>query len=114
MAHRLGNLDSCAECGLCCQGIGSPVLVYQTDPRLVGPHPLRPAGLPQRLIEEIDDHFQGLYRGQEPLDRCLWFDAATRKCKHYQWRPQVCRDYELGGDACLATREKGGLLQIAE
>ena len=68
----------------------------------------------QIQIEEIDENFQGLHRGQEPLERCLWFDSATRKCRHYQWRPQVCRDYELGGDACLATREKGGLMQIAE
>jgi len=110
MTRRPGRLESCAECGLCCQGIGSPVLVYQSDPRLTGAHPLRPSGLPQSLIDEIDEHFQGLQRGQEPLDRCLWYDPAAKQCKHYQWRPQVCRDYELGGDACLDVRKKGGHL----
>jgi Fe-S-cluster containining protein len=30
----------------------------------------------------------------------------VRRCRHYEWRPQVCRDYELGGDACLARRRE--------
>ncbi len=95
---------SCDNCGLCCQGIGSPVLVYQSQPRGSGPHPFRPPGLPQALIEEIDAHFLGLSRGQEPQSQCLWYDAAARRCRHYEWRPQVCRDYELAGRACLELR----------
>lgn len=98
--------DSCDGCGLCCEGIGSPVLLYASRPGFGEPHPFRPAGLPQMLIEEIDFHFSGLTRGQEPLERCLWFDAATRQCRHYELRPQLCRDYELGGQACLIRREE--------
>jgi Fe-S-cluster containining protein len=96
--------ESCAGCGLCCEGIGSPVLLYASGPRIIEPHPFRPSGLPLELIEEIDAHFLGLARGQEAQERCLWFDTDTRRCKHYEWRPQVCRDYELGGRACLAQR----------
>ncbi|MBW3601064.1 MAG: YkgJ family cysteine cluster protein, partial [Planctomycetes bacterium] len=62
--------------------------------------------LPRELIEEIDRHFLGLDRGQEPQERCLWYDPHTRRCRHYAWRPQVCRDYELGGRACLALRRQ--------
>ncbi len=98
--------DDCEECGLCCEGIGSPVLLYASRPRLAGPHPFRPPGLPQTLIDEIDETLGGLFRGQEPQDRCLWFDPITRRCRHYEWRPQVCRDYELGGRACLDRREQ--------
>jgi Fe-S-cluster containining protein len=107
MLHVLPQLvpASCDGCGLCCQGIGSPVLVYQSQPHCSGPHPFRPPGLPQPLIEEIDAHFLGLSRGQEPQAQCLWYDAAARRCRHYEWRPQVCRDYELGGRACLELRQ---------
>lgn len=98
--------QSCDGCGLCCEGIGSPVLLYVTRGAEAGPHPFRPSGLPQELIDEIDGQFLGLHRGQEPQERCLWFDPEARHCRHYEWRPQLCRDYELGGDACLGLRRE--------
>lgn len=97
---------SCEGCGLCCLGIGSPIVLYASRPGLGASHPFRPAELPPELIEEIDEHFAGLLRGQEPQEQCLWFDPQTRRCKHYEYRPQVCRDYELGGRACLTLRRQ--------
>ena len=96
--------ESCAGCGLCCEGIGSPVLLYQSRPAWQEKHPYRPEGMPQHLIEEIDAHFAGLFRGQEPQEACLWYDAENRSCRHYEWWPEVCRDYELAGEACLELR----------
>jgi Fe-S-cluster containining protein len=96
---------SCDGCGLCCEGIGSPVLVYQSYRGAESSHPMRPSDLPSELITEIDDHFLGLVRGQEPQEQCLWYDAERRVCRHYEWRPQVCRDYERGGSACLELRQ---------
>ena len=96
--------ETCEGCGLCCEGIGSPVLLYASRPGLPTPHPFRPADLPQDLIDEIDNHFAGLTRGQESQDRCLWFDPVARACRHYEFRPQICQDYELGGRACLQRR----------
>ncbi|HTI49616.1 MAG TPA: YkgJ family cysteine cluster protein [Planctomycetaceae bacterium] len=98
--------STCDGCGLCCEGIGSPVLLYVSYPHLAGQHPFRPAGIPDELIREIDENFLGLHRGQESQERCLWFDPAARRCRHYEWRPQLCHDYELGGDACLALRRE--------
>ncbi len=98
--------ESCDGCGLCCEGIGSPVALYVSRTGWSGVHPFRPVDIPEDLIREIDDHFGGLFRGQEPQERCLWFDPVARQCRHYEWRPQVCRDYELGGDACLARRRE--------
>jgi Fe-S-cluster containining protein len=107
-AHQLSILEpeTCDGCGLCCEGIGSPVALYVSRSSWSGAHPFRPADLPEELIREIDDHFGGLFRGQEPQERCLWFDPMARRCRHYEWRPQVCRDYELGGDACLSRRRE--------
>ncbi len=72
-------------------------------------HPFRPADLPQALIDEIDEHFAGLVRGQEPQERCLWFDPVGRVCRHYEYRPPLCREYELGSRACLQLRKTRGL-----
>ncbi len=96
--------ESCNDCGLCCEGNGSPVVLYTSRPHETGPHPFRPSGLPQHLIDDIDANFLGLYRGQEPQDRCLWFDPTMRTCRHYEWRPMVCHEFELGGTACIETR----------
>lgn len=97
---------SCDGCGLCCEGIGSPVLLYATRPGRRDFHPYRPDDLPTELAAEIDEHFSGLLRGQEPQERCLWFDPVGRACRHYQFRPQICKDYELAGPACLLRREE--------
>lgn len=98
--------ETCEGCGLCCEGIGSPVLHYASRPRRQGPHPYRPDGLPEELIREIDEHFLGLSRGQEPRDQCLWFDPIARRCKHYEWRPGICHEYELAGPGCIALRRE--------
>ena len=96
--------ELCDGCGLCCEKIGSPVVLYASRPDIQGSHPFRPHGFPAELAHEIDQRFLGLKRDEEPQEQCLWFDSETRRCKHYEWRPQVCRDYELGGEACLLER----------
>ena len=98
--------DTCDGCGLCCLGIGSPVALYASRPDYSDPHPYRPVDLPRELIEEINQNFSGLTRGQEPLEQCLWFDTEKKQCKHYQFRPQICIDYQLGGRECLRERRK--------
>ncbi|MBS0262223.1 MAG: YkgJ family cysteine cluster protein [Planctomycetes bacterium] len=100
------NPESCEGCGLCCEGIGSPVVLLVSRSEWETVHPFRFPGMPAELIQEIDDNFGGLFRGQEPQERCLWFDATNRRCRHYEWRPQVCRDYELAGRACLLRRDE--------
>jgi Fe-S-cluster containining protein len=40
---------------------------------------------------------------------CLWFDPVSRKCRHYEHRPPVCREFEVGGEDCLAWRQHRGI-----
>ncbi len=41
---------------------------------------------------------------------CCWLDPTTRKCRWYEHRPEICRDFELGGESCLRKRERWGEL----
>jgi Fe-S-cluster containining protein len=84
-------------------------MLYASRPEYAGPHPFRPANLPSELADEINFHFSGLLRGQEPQDKCLWYDPVTRRCRHHEFRPQVCRDYELAGRECLRRRREAVL-----
>jgi len=66
----------------------------------------RPPGIPQILIDEIDAAYDNLYTDRSPLLGCMWLDHTTGKCKHYKLRPQVCRDYKLGGIPCMKKRSE--------
>lgn len=63
--------------------------------------------LPNELRLELDQ-FVASYpaRPDGQLDGpCFWFDQRTRRCKHHEYRPRVCRDFAVGSTDCLAWRE---------
>jgi Fe-S-cluster containining protein len=40
---------------------------------------------------------------------CLWLDRETGRCRHYEYRPEVCRDFEPGSEECRKFRSRFGL-----
>lgn len=36
---------------------------------------------------------------------CIWL-GNDRRCMHYEWRPDVCREFEIGTSWCKAWRER--------
>ena len=92
---------SCKNCGACCEEQGMP------------PGYLFPAllvFLPVELREELEFHQQeerriGYTRHERGLP-CIWYDSETRQCQHYEYRPDRCRDFPIGGQGCLFWRER--------
>jgi len=39
---------------------------------------------------------------------CIMYDAAAGRCDSYEHRPEVCRNFEVGGTGCLYERGKAG------
>lgn len=67
--------------------------------------------LPEELVVEIQDHV-GRLGGDDTKDLgevCIWFEPETKRCRHHEVRPQVCRDLEIGGKACQLARRQMGL-----
>jgi Fe-S-cluster containining protein len=58
--------------------------------------------VPARLRAEI----VARRRSSPPRGPCFWLDLAARRCRHYEHRPDVCRDFKLGGDGCLWSRKE--------
>jgi Fe-S-cluster containining protein len=58
----------------------------------------------QRYVEAVRAG-QALDRSSERLP-CFWWDAQKKSCRHYQYRPKVCRDFYCG-KARKATAESG-------
>lgn len=35
---------------------------------------------------------------------CFWLDLQTLRCRHYDHRPMICRDFDVGGEGCRVWR----------
>jgi Fe-S-cluster containining protein len=69
--------------------------------------------LPDLLKSEIAE-FRMQARPNSPHERpCIWLDLATKRCRHYEHRPKLCRDFELGGEECVGFRRLHVTLEIA-
>ena len=52
----------------------------------------------------------GLYDENRPNEcPCSWLDPDTRQCRWYEFRPNVCRAFELGSDNCHRARRRQGI-----
>jgi Fe-S-cluster containining protein len=40
---------------------------------------------------------------------CLWLDRETGRCRHHEYRPDTCRDFEPGSEECGDARSRYGL-----
>lgn len=83
---------SCDGCGACCMQQGHPPY---TDEEL--------AVVPAELKTPLDAYLAGL-EGDDTGRPCLWLDLETRQCRHYEHRPQICRNFERGSAACTLLR----------
>lgn len=92
---------SCEGCGVCCEEQGLPPGY---------PVPALLDFLPERLRNEIEFHQEeerrtGATRHQRGLP-CIWYDSEMKKCRQYEYRPDVCREVPVGGSSCLFWRER--------
>lgn len=114
---QVGLCESCG--GKCCQRIGLPPFEV-ANPDL-GPQPVPPGLDVWMLLDtelfldmpaELRAEHAALVRdlAADPTGRpCAWLDDAGR-CRHYDWRPAVCRDWAEGAEPCVETRAGRGVV----
>jgi Fe-S-cluster containining protein len=85
----------CDGCGVCCREQNIPPYLDEID--------FIPPAL-QREVLEARKHEAEL--AGKP---CIWWDEGTRKCRHHEDRPNICREYEVGGELCMETRARFGV-----
>ena len=96
---------NCDDCGACCMSIGHPHFWRTATGDKADPHW---AAMPQSLRDEVNQYVDGL----DDVDigqPCIWLDLETKKCRHYEHRPQMCRDFEIGNEHCLRMRVSQGI-----
>lgn len=63
--------------------------------------------LPKALKRELKQ-YGDLIRAKQPHPRggiCIWFDEETRRCRNYDWRPDICREFEVASEGCHHWRK---------
>ena len=109
----VGGEISCQGCGVCCLEQQSPPLYlgilrgfhFPDDPDADPEDFHRLADLPAAAREELEEYAKLLAEGGETDGVCIWFDRERRTCRYYDFRPSICREFEVGSDGCLAWRE---------
>jgi Fe-S-cluster containining protein len=87
-------VTSCDGCGFCCTEVSVPPFLDEID---FVPKELAAEFYAAQMIEAE------LVAQKQP---CIWHDRVTRRCRHHEHRPNICREYEIGGELCLETRTK--------
>jgi len=91
-----GAVTSCSGCGVCCREQNIPPYLDEID--------FIPLALQKEVIEARK------HEAELAGKPCIWFDEATKKCRHHEDRPNICREYEVGGELCLETRARFGVV----
>ena len=104
---KLPVVDSCEGCGVCCRQVGHPPYFWH-------PHHGHTVDehwklVPEELRKEVLDHIDQLVEPDFGTP-CIWFDAETRRCRHHEIRPNVCRDFEVGSKECIRLRIDHGII----
>ena len=96
-------VSDCDGCGLCCLHMGYPSFVGADG---VGEPETHWQRMPMELKTELLQYIDSYDVHENELDGpCFWYDPQRRVCKHHEHRPNVCRDFRVGGDVCRQWRE---------
>ena len=123
-------IDDCNGCGVCCLHMGYPAYMLPREPftaEQIESDPkcremLKRGWTREELLEGFEGEsfwqnmpddlrtewieFVDKYEAPNELDSaCFWFDMETRQCKNHEYRPRVCRDFEIGSSECKECRQ---------
>jgi Fe-S-cluster containining protein len=98
----------CHACGACCLMQDAPpgycIVTVKPDrrPRMWP----EDTGDIRRLLHLPDDALAAILDRleDEHVDRpCCWLDMETMRCRWYEHRPSICRDFEVGSEAACQS-----------
>ncbi len=104
---KLPVVESCHGCGVCCLQVGHPPYFWHQDRGHTVDEYWN--SVPDELRKEVIDYVEQL---KEPDfgTPCIWYDVESRNCRHHEYRPRVCRDFEVGSIDCIRLRLDQGIV----
>ena len=96
-------MSACRRCGECCERVGRPPFVPSSwdhgENKWLAENLDMPKNTPESLRREFETYMAAVFANRT-VDRageglpCFWWDAGTKSCKHYPYRPTICREYQ--------------------
>ena len=91
---------TCDDCGACCAQQYRPPFVFDEgyDTR---------DDLPNDVLADLAACEEGLRTAVDFRDDlpCFWL-TSQKRCKYYEHRPMICRDFEPGSKECQGWRDE--------
>ena len=111
LSDGLPIVESCDGCGACCLVVTHPPFysVFEEEGEEAWERLKRER---RDLVLQIAGDHKRRRVGGEPLvgTPCLWYNPETRQCKHYDYRPLACREFDVGSEDCVDARRRAGIL----
>lgn len=86
-------IESCEGCGACCRQ--TPVPPFEDAEEIQ-------REVPEEYLIPVQERIQS---GEHmEVAACVWFDAERGLCRHYEFRPEACRRFEVSSFECHAAR----------
>jgi len=99
--------QNCDGCSACCHSVGHPPFLLEWEDGV--PHPIEGADSQadyQRLFAAPAEAQAAYVASRGAIDSpCPWLDAIENRCRHYDFRPDICRNFEVGSKWCSQFRE---------
>lgn len=106
----LSVLESCDGCGACCRVVTAPPFRRVFDEAGEDAWERLRWDRPDLMAElNADSRARGASGGPFFGTPCLWYDAETARCRHYDYRPRVCREFAVAGPDCRDARRRAGV-----
>lgn len=101
----LPTVTSCENCCSCCMHMDYPAYITGSDTQPPEEHWVNlPHDLKEELLQYIADYDEPA-KGELGTP-CFWLDLEKKCCKHHEYRPNVCRDFDVGCTDCLGWRKE--------
>jgi Fe-S-cluster containining protein len=104
-------IESCDGCGACCLVVTLPPFYRVFDEAGEDAWERLKRDRPDLLAEFLDGHRSRRASGHPDYGSpCLWYDPASARCRHYEYRPRACREFAVGGQECRDARRRAGIV----
>jgi len=109
---RLAVIESCDGCGACCQVVTYPPFYSVFGEIGEDAWERLKADRPDLAAALLAD-FKARRASGSPLSGtpCIWFEFETGRCRHYEYRPLACHEFEVGDVDCRDARRRAGIDQ---
>ena len=108
--RSLPVIESCDGCGACCRVVTRPPFSRVFDDCGEEAWERLKWERPDLMTEFLADYRASKANGGPFYGTpCLWLDAETGRCRHYDYRPRACREFDVCGEDCRDARRRQGI-----